>query len=391
MLINSLTPTTPSSGKSDLLKEKAFDLTKKASALLPHSPLLKTLSHLVRVMNCYYSNLIEGHSTFPYEVESAMKGNTSSDAAKRDLVVEAVAHIQVQELIDEGKAPKPSMSIEFLTWCHEQFYNRLPNSMLRVEHPDTGGIVDIIPGDFRDRGVKVGMHIAPDSYELKPILNELFQRYNRFRGTDTLIAIASANHRVPWVHPFIDGNGRTVRLMAHAALRDLDLNIGLWSPSRGLARTSKDYKALLALADQPRQGSSTDGRGTLTENGLVKFCDYYLSTCIDQVEFMGDLFDIGNLIKRIEKYCHEEYGRSSLSPDSFALLREAIYNGEYDRGRVGSILYGKSDVTARRVLKGLVDRGLLVSDTPRGPVRLGIPVQVLSEWFPNLYPENILK
>jgi len=392
MAVSSLTPIMPTLETSHGLKEKAFDLTKKTSALLPYNHLLKTLKPLVQLMNCYYSNLIEGHHTLPYDVENALNNKLSNDSAIRDLQQEALAHIRVQNLIDRGEHPAPGMSIAFLEWCHRKFYQELPHSMLMVDHPQTGTSFQIIPGEFRQRGVRIGNHIAPDAKSIRPMLSSLFSMYHQYAGTDALIAIAAANHRVAWIHPFMDGNGRTVRLMAHAAFQDLGMNIGLWSPSRGLARSVNQYKQLLSRADQARQGSSTDGRGALSEQGLIDFCDYYLDICIDQVEFMmQDLFDIGHLSQRIEKYCHDEHERSNLSLDAFLLLREAIYRGQFERGEVSHIIQGKSAVTARRVLKALLDRGLLESDTPRGAVRLAIPAHVLGAWFPNLYPETALR
>ncbi len=391
MIISSLTLLMPSSERANTLREKAFELTKKASALLPDSHLLATFTPLVQLMNCYYSNLIEGHDTLPYAVEDALNHHFSNDAATRDLQQEALAHIHVQNLIDRGEAPVPAMSSEFLKWCHHVFYQQLPQSMLTVEHPETGKQFEIMPGQLRERDVKVGHHIAPDAQSVSPMLETLFSMYNKCAGTVALIAIAAANHRVVWVHPFMDGNGRTIRLMAHAALKNLGMNVGLWSPSRGLARSVRQYKQFLSRADQVRQGSSTDGRGALSEQGLIGFCEYYLDTCIDQVEFMRELLDIGNLSKRIEQYCHDQHEQSGLSPDSFLLLRETLHRGEFERGEVGSIISGKSTVTARRVLKSLLDRGLLESNTPRGPVRLAIPSHVLGAWFPNLYPERVLR
>jgi len=390
MAISNLTPIMPSPAKIGALQEKAFDLTKKASALLPHNHLLPTLEPLVQMMNCYYSNLIEGHHTLPHDVESALHNKLSNQSAIRDLQSEALAHIHVQSLIDQGRSPAPAMSIAFLAWCHGEFYAQLPDSMLNIEHLQRGQSFQMIPGEFRTRGVRVGNHIAPDADKLQPMLSALLSMYQRYSGTDALIAIAAANHRVAWMHPFMDGNGRVTRLMAHAALKDLGMHVGLWSPSRGLARSVEQYKRLLSHADQVRQGSTTDGRGALSEQGLIDFCDYYLDICVDQVEFMRDLFDMGNLVKRIEKYCHEEHGRSKLSRDAFLLLREAIYRGQFERGEVGNIIPGKSGVTARRVLKSLLDRGFLASDTPRGAVRLAIPTHVLGAWFPNLYPEHAL-
>jgi len=390
MAISNLTPIIPSLEKIGILQDKAFDLTKKASSLLPNRHLLPTLEPLVQMMNCYYSNLIEGHHTLPHDVENALHNKLSHESAIRDLQQEALAHIHVQQLIAQGQAPAPAMSIAFLKWSHYEFYSQLSNSMLTIGSSQDQKTFQMTPGAFRTRGVRVGNHIAPDADKLQQMLDALFSMYQKYSGTDALIAIAAANHRVAWVHPFMDGNGRTVRLMAHAALQDLGLHVGLWSPSRGLARSVEQYKRLLSRADQVRQGSSTDGRGALSEQGLIDFCDYYLDVCIDQVEFMRDLFDMENLVARIEKYCHEEHERSKLSRDAFLLLREAMYRGQFARGEVGNMIAGKSGVTARRVLKSLIDRGMLVSDSPRGKVRLAVPTHVLGAWFPNLYPAHAL-
>ena len=64
--------------------------------------LLSSLATLVRSMNCYYSDLIEGHDTHPVDIERALQGDYSRDAKKRDLQLEARAHIGVQQWIDDG-------------------------------------------------------------------------------------------------------------------------------------------------------------------------------------------------------------------------------------------------------------------------------------------------
>ncbi len=80
------------------LADRALDLAQKAAAFrrsLPES-LLASLSDLVRAMNCYYSNLIEGHDTHPVDIERALKNDYTTDTRKRDLQIEAKAHITVQ-------------------------------------------------------------------------------------------------------------------------------------------------------------------------------------------------------------------------------------------------------------------------------------------------------
>src|SRR6202167_6025691 len=86
------------------LTDLALDLAQKSAGFrrsLPES-ILTSLANLVRAMNCYYSNLIEGHNTHPIDIERALKNDYSKDAHKRDLQIEARAHITVQQWIDRG-------------------------------------------------------------------------------------------------------------------------------------------------------------------------------------------------------------------------------------------------------------------------------------------------
>jgi len=76
-----------------------------------------------------------------------------------------------------------------------------------------------------------------------------------------------------------------------------------------------------------------------------------------------------------------------LPKGSYTLLREALLVGEFDRGQVIEIT-GLKDLAARDVLYALTKKGLLVSDTPRGAVRLGFPIDIVERWFPLLYPST---
>lgn len=78
-----------------------------------------------------------------------------------------------------------------------------------------------------------------------------------------MVAVAAAHHRLAWIHPFPDGNGRVAQLHSHVLLQSMGLTNGVWSPLRGLARTQKDYYLRLAQADMPRHGD-LDGRGNLS-------------------------------------------------------------------------------------------------------------------------------
>jgi len=132
----------------------------------------------------------------------------------------------------------------------------------------------------------VGRHVAPTVASLDPFIERWASFYGGVRrGEAALVAMAASHHRIGWVHPFIDGNGRVMRLHSHLLLSSLGYTSGIWSPLRGFARTVDRYYALLAAADQPRSGD-LDGRGNLSEQALVDWINYVFDVCSDQVVFI---------------------------------------------------------------------------------------------------------
>jgi Fic family protein len=371
------------------LENLAFDLAREASQLSGqlHPIVRLSVAELVRSMNCYYSNLIEGHNTHPRDIDRALAADYSSDPHRRDLQLEARAHIEVQRMIDaRTDFPTPPASRAFIEWSHREFCTRLPESLLAVENPDTHERLPIIPGELRTRAVAVGRHVPPPAQDLPAFMDRFEQAYasNQLTKPHQAIAAAAAHHRLLWIHPFLDGNGRVSRLMSHAMLLDLGVGSALWSVSRGLARRSTDYKRLLMAADEPRKGD-LDGRGALSQSALIDFCTFFLECCLDQVRYMRELLEPSELQRRIEMYVRDEEDAERLPKRSFALLREALLSGDLERGRVPRLI-DVSERTARRVISALVEKKLLVSESHKAPLRLGFPIDAVERWFPRLYP-----
>ena len=206
---------------------------------------------------------------------------------------------------------------------------------------------------------------------------------NRLRQIQTMGAV---HHRFLWIHPFLDGNGRVARLMSHALFKRLGIGASLWSVARGLAREEARYKALLAQADGPR-GGDRDGRGNLTQQGLIEFCKFFLDQSLDQIRFMAGLIEPSMLLTRMEIHVEEEIRAKRLLRGSFAVLREAMISGEVERSNIPS-LTGYEERGARNVTAALVQRGILTASSHRAPLRLAFPADVAERWFPNLYPAN---
>jgi len=163
----------------------------------------------------------------------------------------------------------------------------------------------------------------------------------------------------------------------------------LWSLSRGFARNRTEYYQRLSNADQERSTTSADdGRGHLSERALWDFCEFTLRVMADQIAFMEQLLDLGSLERRIEHYVRVV--DSQVTPEAdrvFFLLREALLRGEFPRGEAARIV-GASERTGRTVLALATEAGLLVSDTPKSPVRLGLPAKVHETYFPQLFPAH---
>ncbi len=382
-------PMLPPDGERKL-EDLAMDLATKASGLasqLP-PPVQLSVGDLVRSMNCYYSNLIEGHDTHPRDIDRALAhADYSADPQKRALQHEAVAHIEVQRLIDHREDLQiETTSVEYIRWLHHEFCRRLPEEMLWVENPDTGERLRVVAGELRKGWVQVGRHIPPAAESLPRFLKrfELTYDVQKLSRVRQIIALGAAHHRLLWIHPFYDGNGRVTRLMSYASLLRCGVGSSLWSVARGLARNVQNYKALLMAADEPRRGD-LDGRGTLSTQTLTAFCEFFLTICIDQVEFMAALLEPNELLRRMRQHIEEEMQAGNLPKGSFLLLREALLAGEVPRGRTPEIT-GYGERMARNVVSDLIKKGYLKSESSRSPLVLAFPIDAVERWFPKLYP-----
>ena len=357
-----------------------------------HPTTAANLAALVRIMNTYYSNLIEGHDTRPREIERALAGELDREQGRRNLQLEAAAHVRVQAEVDrmaaEGTLAEPT-SPDFIRWLHREFYRDAPQEMLMVRGQETE--LTMVPGEWRSRPeheVAVGRHMPPSSERVDDFMRYFESRYRfaEMGKAARILAIASAHHRFNYIHPFPDGNGRVSRLMSHAMALKAGIGAhGLWSVSRGLARgleSRTEYKRMMDYADSPRRGD-LDGRGNLSLRALAEFSDWFLKVCLDQVNLMSDLFDLDSLGRRLRTYVERH---EKLKPEAARLLQEALIRGQFERGEAARIT-GLPERSARRVLNDVTAEGLLASATPKGPVSLRFPAQALEALFPRLYPE----
>jgi Fic family protein len=375
---------------TDLIANLSTSSERLAGRLHPRTA--ASLAESVRIMNCYYSNLIEGHHAKPKDIERALVEDWEPEPQRRNLQIEARAHVRVQQAIDQlystGNLPEPA-SVEFLRRLHREFYLDATDTMLWIGDEAYGFRME--PGAFRslpEHNVSVGRHLPPSSDCVVEFMRYFEQRYRlaSMGKGERIIAMAASHHRLAYIHPFLDGNGRVSRLMSHAMGLMAGIGAsGLWSVSRGLARgleSRQDYKNKMDYADTPRQGD-LDGRGSLSEKAFIEFIRWFLEVCLDQVDFMAGLFEFDRLAERLKAYVESR----ALKPEAFYILERVLIQGEMPRGDAERVT-GLKERSARMVLSSLINDGILKSETPKGPVSLHFGSESVEFLFPRLFTEN---
>ena len=345
------------------------------------------LRGLVRGLNAYYSNRIEGQGTHPLNIERALHADFSStpDVARRQRI--AIAHIESEQELEASLPVGPggeshALQSAFLLRAHFALYSRLQATDRTTDDGST-----IEPGELRREGVAVGRHQPPTAASVPYFLARMDEVYPQVVGLDhLLIRIASAHHRTAWLHPFGDGNGRACRLQTHCAL--LPVSAGLWSVNRGLARQRDKYYEMLAHADSARQGDP-DGRGNLSEKALRDWCAFFLRVADDQVTFMTQMLQLEGLRERIATLMlvrSESSQYANYSRQATLALHHVLVAGPVSRGDFIQMT-GMPERSGRRVLSQLLKDKLLVSDGPKAAVAFNFPLDALNILLPNLYPE----
>ncbi|MFP4572140.1 MAG: Fic family protein [Desulfobacterales bacterium] len=360
----------------------------------------EALGDRLRFLNSYYSNLIEGHKTSVVDIENALKQKFSTDSEKRYAQQLCAAHVETERRFMRQIVSNPAENIcsfDYLSRIHASFYEKLPAEHLYTH--SSGGFTgySVMPGKMRDAEVSMDGGRTPHG----PAAGELGAKYREFEalyhqqnfhGDERLIAAAASHHRLTWLHPFRDGNGRVARLFSGLYMALAGINRGnLWSLSRGFSRDKQWYMTNLQSADSPNAE-----RSGFDQAYFADFCMFFLETCLDQIKFMEKILALDRIDARIDMYIKDRQEPvGPLAPlDSRAgrLLKALFFRGEVARAEAGPIMDmgHQSRRNARRIVSRLIAEGLVRSDSHRAPLKIGFPAHVLRYYFPDLFDPSVL-
>ncbi len=378
------------------LQDAVVDLFLLDAALNANIPeaLREPMTYLLRYVNSFYSNRIEGNPTHPAEILHAQEEGPEKDPT--DDLLEIKQHVEVLTLLSNLDVGREVVCTPiFLKKIHKSFYEGLPKKKLDIKYPQTGELIQVVPGEFRHRNVKVGKHIPPEHEEIPRLLSWFENIFNpkKNHGTGKIFSAAAAHHRFMWIHPFLDGNGRVGRLFTDSYMRHSALGgYGLWSMSRGFGRDTEAYYEALGWADTERQGRN-DGRGILSNKGLLKYSEYFIQTALDQVKYFSALLEPKKLNERIDVYFEMRSRGALLSADGDTLpiirieardiYRKLLYSGSQQRTAIQKML-NISESAVRTIINQMEKAGLVIAP-PRKPISIALSPSSIEFLFPHLW------
>jgi len=240
---------------------------------------------------------------------------------------------------------------------NKSFVSELHKLVVENLPPPPSGEGDLTPGQYRTHNIKIlqAEHIPPDALLIDSLMEELFAFINSETSTKyDLLKAAIAHHRFVWIHPFGNGNGRTVRLFTYAMLvkNGLNLNSGrIINPTAVFCSNRNTYYDMLAIADSGK------------DNDILQWCTYVLQGLKEEIE-------------KIDRFSDYNYLKNEilLPAISFSLERKYITNIEsrilkkaadlqiIKNEDLKEVLTDKSTSQISREIKKLVDKKMLIPE-----------------------------
>ncbi|OBU12732.1 Fic family protein [Morganella psychrotolerans] len=305
-----------------------------------HPSIFIQLKEIFHMLESLGSARIEGnHTTLADYVESKIEGKQSQD----DQLKEIENIEKAMEFIDDYFKSGDEIAGHFIRELHSITVNGLQREGDRT------------PGQYRSHSVSIGQseHLPPDSIHVSAYMDELTSFINREdRQKYDLMKIALSHHRFGWVHPFGNGNGRTVRLLTYALLIKYGFNVQtggrVLNPTAVFCNDRNKYYEMLARADSG------------THEGLEEWCIYVLSGISDELQKVDQLTGLQFLSQKILfpaiLFAHE---KGTLSEIESKILRKAVIAGVIKTGDLKDILSDLKPAQITYQISKLVDQKLL--------------------------------
>jgi len=302
------------------------------------------MKNIFLVLESIGSSRIEGNNTTVAEyIETIIEGKQSKDEKSIEIHNLEKAMGFINKNIKSIKIDR-----SFVSELHKQVVEDITSP------PKGEGSKN--PGKYRTKNLKIAKskHIPPDFTQVNNYMIEFFDFINK---NDTfkydLLKIAIAHHRFTWIHPFDNGNGRTVRLLTYAMLVKYGFNINIdgiqiVNPSAIFCIDREKYYSALSWADSGKK------------RGILKWCEYVISGLKKEIEKIDRLLDYEYLAKKILlpaiSYSLE---RKIITNIESKILQIAIDKQIFKSSDIKSLMPSKAHTERSRILRSLKDKKMI--------------------------------
>jgi Fic family protein len=329
---------------TDLIIELDY-LRRKPLGGSTHPKVFLQLKHIFHTLESIGSARIEGNNTTIAEyIETKL-----TESKKVPPGIKEIQNIEKAMAFIEDYVKDYSINRAFISEMHKMIVGGL--------QPPPDGEGDHTPGEYRKTNLKINKstHKPPDWLKVEDYMNELLDFVNKEDAKKfDLLKAAIAHHRFVWIHPFGNGNGRTVRLFTYAMLvkTGFNVNVGrIINPTAVFCSNRNDYYSHLAKAD-----SGTDA-------GILDWSEYVLKGLKEEIEKIDRLTDYDFLRKEIlVPAINHSLERKYITDVEAKILKKVIEKQIVQAGDVKEFFAGKLNAEVSRQIRRLIDKKMLVPE-----------------------------
>lgn len=333
---------------TDLIIELDHLRRKQLGGTTP-APIFFQLKRIFHTLESIGSARIEGNNTTITDFIE----NKSTEAASTNEDILEIENIEKSMLfIDENI---DNIDIQRL------FTSELHKHIVKGLSPPPKGEGDKNPGLYRpdDISISKSKHKPPAPFQIDGYMDELFKFINTTHASKyDLLKTAIAHHRFVWVHPFGNGNGRTVRLFTYAMLVKQGFNVNLGrivNPTAIFCNDRDLYYKYLSKADKG------------TRNGILEWSEYVLSGLKTEIEKIDRLSDYKYLKKNILNNAIA-FSRENdrITEIEYRILKIAIEKKIIQASDLQVVFPDKHNAEISRNIRRLKDKHLLTPEKENG-------------------------
>ncbi len=320
-------------------------LRKKQLGGSTHPKVFFQLKHIFHTLESIGSARIEGNNT---TIAEYIETKLSDVKVVTPSILEIQNIEKAMAFIEENVNDYP-INRAFLSEMHKKIVDGLL--------PPPNGEGDSTPGDYRKVNLKINKssHKPPEWLAVEDYMNELLEFVNKDDSPKyDLLKTAIAHHRFVWIHPFGNGNGRTVRLFTYAMLvkAGFNVNVGrIINPTAVFCSNRNDYYKFLSEADE----------GTV--EGLTSWIEYVLKGLKDEIEKIDKLSDYNFLRKEILlPSINHSLERKFITDVETKILKRVVDKQVISASDIKDIFPGKADAEVSRQIRKLIDRKMLIPE-----------------------------